>query len=90
MTNIKSLLNNQWVVAGAIGLIGAYVFKDQLCPVIDIPGICGSGDGLQARDTPNCDSKTKMCVCPHGNPFQMGAKRTCKDCARACGGTLEL
>jgi len=78
----KSLLNNQWIVAGAIGLIGAYVFKDQLCPVVDIPYLCDSQ--LQSRATANCDSETKMCVCPHGKPFQMGASRTCKDCARVC------
>ena len=66
----------------AAGLAGVFLFRKQICEATDIPFLCDSE--LQARGTPNCNEATNECVCPHGEVFQMGASRTCKDCSRVC------
>lgn len=66
----------------AVGLGGMFLFKKQICSAVDLPFLCDSG--LQARATPNCNEETNECVCPHGEVFQMGPARTCKDCTIAC------
>ena len=78
--------NNEMLIIGGLAAVaGAFLFKDQICAAVPgIPFLCDVGGGLQARDTPNCDAARKLCVCPGGTPFQMGASRTCEDCTAEC------
>lgn len=67
--------NTEMFIIGGLALVaGAFIFKDQICPTIPIPFICGDRGGMPDPIKKVVDNCAKTCP---GGPINQGCMKKC-------------